>query len=221
MSRLLHPCPAFLMVVLLFTFLLSACGEQEAFQAYERGKHALVRNRLQDALSQFDKAIELDSTFAQAHLARGQVYWRQHQYEQALPSLSRAIELDPHLSWGYYLRGASLIGLERYEQSLADFEHFLASDKAEDDDRVRAHRWRGIALLNLERPHDAIAEFTACIRIQPDLAFHRKERAHIYEALGQLDKAIADYHAYMARTNPDTDDAQEVQQRLDSLRVLL
>lgn len=199
---------------------MSACGEQEAFQAYERGKHALVRNRLQDALSQFDRALELDSSFAKAYLARGQIYWRQQQHEQAIPDLSRAIELDPHLFWGYYLRGASRIALERYEQSLTDFDHFLAAEDVKEDDRVRAHRWRGIALLNLERPDEALVDFSACIRLQPDRAFHRKERAQIYEALGQTDDAIADYTAYLERASQTTDDARDVQQRLDSLRAV-
>ena len=220
MYRLLRLLPSCFVVVLLLALSVSACGEQEAFQAYEQGQHALARQRLQDARTHFDRALALDSSYAQAYLARGQISWEQQQYEQALPDLSRAIELDPHLVWAYYLRGASLMTLHQYEASLPDFERFLDSEQVEVPDRVRAHRWRGIALLNLERPDEALVDFSACITLQPDRAFNYKERAEIYEGMGQLAEAITDYAAYMARTDKDNEEALAVQHHLDSLRTV-
>jgi VWFA-related protein len=56
--------------------------------------------------------------------------------------------------------------------------------------------------------------------LQPDRAFNYKERAEIYEGMGQLAEAVTDYMAYMARTDQDTEEAQAIQHHLDSLRVL-
>lgn len=221
MRPLPHVLPFYLVLLFLSAFALSACGEQEAYQAYEQGQQALAQNDFQNARTHFDHALALDSSYARAYLGRGQLHWQQQQYEQALSDLNRAIELDPHLIWGYYLRGVNLMAVHRYKESLADFDQFIAAEELVVEDRVRAHRWRGIALLNLEQPEDALVEFSECIALQPIKAFHRKERARIYEGLGQIDAAIADYEAYLVRLDEDSEDAHVVQHRLDSLRVLL
>ena len=51
--------------------------------------------RYDEALADFNRAIELDPEDAWALAGRGETYWAMGRYDQALADYDRAIELDP------------------------------------------------------------------------------------------------------------------------------
>ncbi len=196
---------------------VAACGPDEAEVAYEEGAAAFAGGDLAAALEHFNRAIEDDPEHARAHLGRGMVRWQYNQHQEALPDLNMAIALQPDLTLAYFFRGASLIVLRRYEEGIADFDRATASDDLPLQDLVRAHRWRAIGLLNLEHYEEAARAFTQCIDLQPDEPFHRLERGRVYELLGQVEQARADYQKALALSNAEDGITKEVRQRLAAL----
>jgi len=86
----------------------------------------------QDAVGEFTQAIELNPTLAQAHFARGIMYWRElNDYERAIRDFTRALELNPRIADAYLNRGLSRVygRLGTREEAIADFERYLELGK--------------------------------------------------------------------------------------------
>ena len=52
-------------------------------------------DRYEEALADFNRAIDLDPSYAWALANRGETYRRMERYEEALADLTRAIDLNP------------------------------------------------------------------------------------------------------------------------------
>ncbi len=97
-----------------------------------RGNDTLSRAAYEDAIAELTHAIELDPDLAQAHNARGVIYWRElNDYPRAIRDFSRALELNPRIANAYLNRGLSRVfgHIGTAEESIADFERFLALSK--------------------------------------------------------------------------------------------
>ena len=69
------------------------------------------------AILDLNKAIELDSNYANAHVARGFAYNRKGEYDKAILDLNKAIELDPNHAIDYYSRGIAWLYLREWEEA--------------------------------------------------------------------------------------------------------
>lgn len=63
---------------------------------YYRGFTYLMQDKLANALSDLNIAIDLDPEFSCYYSARGMVYQRLHKYDKALADFNKAKELDPN-----------------------------------------------------------------------------------------------------------------------------
>jgi tetratricopeptide (TPR) repeat protein len=52
---------------------------------------------------------------------------------------------------------------------------------------------RGDILKQLGRPSEALVDYSAAIKMEPDNSYYRRSRAHILHRLGRYREAIADY----------------------------
>ena len=60
------------------------------------------------AISDYNKAIELDPEYAEAYTNRGVVYAKQGNFTQAMSDFTKAIELNPKLAEAYNNRGIDI-----------------------------------------------------------------------------------------------------------------
>ncbi len=60
-----------------------------------RGARSLAKGRYDQALADFDRAIELSPADARCFLGRGETYRKMERCDDALADFDRAIELDP------------------------------------------------------------------------------------------------------------------------------
>ena len=75
-----------------------------------------LRNR-QNAIPEFERALALDNSSAQAHLELGRAYVQLEEFGKARPHLEKAIELEPDYYEAYYLLGRLLHKIGDEEQS--------------------------------------------------------------------------------------------------------
>ncbi|MGK7907510.1 MAG: tetratricopeptide repeat protein, partial [Synechococcus sp.] len=61
--------------------------------------------RYEEALADYNRAIELNPDDAWAIGSRGQAYRAMERYDEALEDFTRALELDPSLDWVIDERG--------------------------------------------------------------------------------------------------------------------
>jgi tetratricopeptide (TPR) repeat protein len=108
-----------------------------------RGETYRQMERFEEALTDLNKAINLDDQHAWAIAFRGETYRQTERFEEALADFDKAIALDDQYAWAIACRGETYRQMERFEEALADFDKAIALDKEEE------WYWYGRALTHL------------------------------------------------------------------------
>ncbi|UCC43725.1 MAG: tetratricopeptide repeat protein [Candidatus Zixiibacteriota bacterium] len=87
---------------------------------------AMSKGQIEQAISDLDLALSLDSGNARAYLNRGIALVSSQQAELAIGNFDRALTLSPNDPAVYYYRGIAYSSLGRYEKALTDFDRALA-----------------------------------------------------------------------------------------------
>ena len=90
-----------------------------------RGYKEDVLGNFQEALANFNRAIEIDPNYANAYNNRGAIQGKLGNHEEAIADFSRAIELDPEFAEAYYGRGVELVELGSHGEAIADFNRAI------------------------------------------------------------------------------------------------
>ena len=128
----------------------------EAPQHLHAGIEADKRGQLDLAVSEFQKATQLDPTLAAAFLDLGQIYIEQRAYASAVPPLKRALALSPNIEGGHQLLGYALLAQGYAVEAIPHLE------KAKVEDAL------GIALLEAGRLPEAVATLQKALAKHPD-----------------------------------------------------
>ena len=97
------------------------------------GVSNLNLNKPAKALKDFNRAIEIDPTRANAYVGRGNTLSTLGRYKEALKDYDIAIEIDPELANAYVNRGSAYSHLGQYKKAIADYEKGLELDPKIDD----------------------------------------------------------------------------------------
>jgi tetratricopeptide (TPR) repeat protein len=176
----------------------------------------------QEAMKAFDKAIEIDPTYAKAYALRAAIYSEWRQYLKALRDSEQAIKLDPNLAWGFNCRGVAHTGLMNYQEAIQDFNkalelepkyvwpycnrswtHFMLKNyhKALEDANKAielapefsvAYFRRGMALASLNKFQDAIKDFDKAIELDPTFSWSFLHRGYVFLKLDKTEQALED-----------------------------
>ncbi len=124
------------------------------------------------------KAVELDDSSAEAHVALGAAYWFDWSWQQSLKETARAIELGPGDSETYQARAMLLVSLNRNREAIETEKKSL-----EVDPFARAY---GLAMIFrvARRFDDAIADAKQRLEYLPNDDGLYGELAAAYEAKG-------------------------------------
>jgi TolB-like protein/tRNA A-37 threonylcarbamoyl transferase component Bud32/Tfp pilus assembly protein PilF len=147
----------------------------DAYEAFSKGLlnlRAETQESLDRAIAFFERAIEIDSAYAHAHLNLGAALDLKGDFlglpelsERSLAAIDRAIALRPDWSEAWRCRGSTLITLSRADEAIAAFERALALNPTEPG----AHS--GIARVHFVLRGDFAA---AADRYERALALHPK-----------------------------------------------
>lgn len=112
--------------------------------------------------------------------------------DDARKDLTQALALDDKFAPARYLRGR--MSLEQGDQAglkaaFADFSLLVVDHKNAPDLRL----YRGIAASRLKQYDQAIADFDATLKLQPQSAVAMNERGDAFRALRDYDRALSDY----------------------------
>ena len=107
---------------------MSACGGSsglsEAQLAYKDGLDASIQGLISEAISHYDRAIQLDPDTAVYYRNRGVAYNKLGQHQNAITDYTKAIQLDAFIASAYANRGSAYETLGQY--SLADADETTA-----------------------------------------------------------------------------------------------
>ncbi|MEM9276152.1 MAG: tetratricopeptide repeat protein, partial [Cyanobacteria bacterium P01_F01_bin.143] len=126
-------------------------GFHEAW--YNRGIALKNLGRLEEALTSYEKALDIKPDKDEAWYNRGNALFNLGRLEEAIASYEKALDIKPDKDQAWNNRGIALFNLGRLEEAIASYEKALDIKP----DYHEAWNNRGIALKNLGRLEEAIA----------------------------------------------------------------
>jgi len=151
--------------------------------AYEKlGDH-------RQAISDYDRVIEIDPKYADAYSNRGITYDKLGNHRQAIEDFERAIEINPQYADAYSNRGAAYGVLGNYRQAISDYDRAIEFNP----EHAEAFNNRGVAYGKLGDQRQAISDYNRAIEFNPKYADAYDNRGAAYGELGNHRQAISDY----------------------------
>ena len=174
----------------------------QAYQEYLMGITAWEERTIegfQSAIQYFERAIELDSTYALAYAGLADVYlvrpWFSDQYSNreglalADSMAERAIALDPTLPHPHATLGLIHEWQFQWEASEREFLRALQLDPG----YATARHWYGLMLARVGRHDEAIAEARASLELDPLSPIINQDVGYVLRLAGDEDASIRQY----------------------------
>jgi tetratricopeptide (TPR) repeat protein len=129
-----------------------------------RGFCSEALGRVNEAVSDYEKAIELETKESIDLAYQGVVFRSQKQYSEALAAFDRSIELDDTYDLPWLQRGAVYYELGEYEKALDDYNQAAALNP----DRTLTYLYRAYAYYTLKDYDHAQEDFEMYLKLVPD-----------------------------------------------------
>jgi tetratricopeptide (TPR) repeat protein len=143
----------------------------------------------EDALRDFNRAIELDPNQAGYYNGRAMVYRHTENWVRAIEDYSRAIELEPDNAGHWVSRGDVFGTIGEYDRALDDISHGIDMNPNE----PYFYEARGWIHFNTGDPQVAAEDFSRAIELDPENPDFWRFRGRVHLNMGRLDDALADY----------------------------
>lgn len=122
------------------------------------------RGKLEQAIFQFHRALQINPNYAKAHNNLGTALAAQGKTGQALEQFAIALQLSPHYAAAHSNMGVALAGQERFDEAIAHFSEALRLKP----NYAKIHNNLGAALVHRGRLKQALGHFFSALRIKPD-----------------------------------------------------
>jgi serine/threonine protein kinase len=149
--------------------------------------------RYEEAITCFDKALEINPKFAFAWISKGYSLNSLGRYEEAINCHDKVLEKSPEFAVAWNNKGISLYCLGRNEGAITCFDKALEMNPAD----VMAWNNKGLSLRDLDRIEEAITCFDKALEMNPAdvMAWNNKglslrDLDRIEEAISCFDKAL-------------------------------
>ena len=151
--------------------------------------HAHISGSLTQALSEADRAIELDPKNGDAWRMRGDLTREAGgNLARAEADLTKAIALNPNDAEAYELRGVIYTNQRRTDRAIADYDRVIRLQPG----NTQAWSDRGVTRYIAGDYDKAIADSNEALRLDPTRDSTLANRAAAWKKLGKLDQALAD-----------------------------
>jgi tetratricopeptide (TPR) repeat protein len=163
--------------------------ESETVIHFFKGAVYHEKGQVDKAISEYNKAIEIDPTFVWAYVNRGNVYEDNSEYDQAISEYNKALKINSKLAAAYFNRGFVYDKKGEYDKAIADYNMAIKINPKLAD----AYHNRGVIYFWKGQFDQAISDYTKAIEINPRKAESYHSRGLAYSRKGQFDQAISDY----------------------------
>lgn len=97
-------------------------AENNAEPYYNRGLAYLRKSQYDEAITEFNKAIEINPRYSLAYNDRGYAYLNKRQYDRAISDFTKAIEIKPRYHKAYNNRAVSYYYKGEYDRAWEDVQ---------------------------------------------------------------------------------------------------
>lgn len=167
--------------------------------------HALFlqnQKRYKEALTLYEKIIQLKPGWDWPYNNRGLVYRNIGQYDNSISNYKKAIEINPMFAEAYNNRGVAYTKISLWDQAISDLTKALEINPWLSE----AYNNRGICYRNKGEYDSAISDYNKALEINPSNAGAYNNRGVTYFSQGKYNLAISDYEKAL-EINPSLTDA--------------
>ncbi len=159
------------------------------------------QGRLDDAIHEFQAALDTTPDIAEAHVGLGAAYAQQGRLNDAIREFQDALRINPNFAEAHYSLGAA------YHQQGCEDEAVQAYQAALriNPEHAMARCNLGVVYKQLGRLDEAIREFRVALRISPNDSVAHVNLGGAYMLQDRLDEAIREFQAALQL---DPDDAR-------------
>ena len=142
-----------------------------------------------EALQSYNKAISINSVYAEAFHNQGNTLKQLKRFDEALESYNNAISIKSDYADAFYSRGNTLKEMRRFDEALASYDAAISIKS----DYAGAFNDRGNLLLVLKRFDEALASYDKAISLKSTYAEAFNNRGVALQELQRFDEALASY----------------------------
>ena len=161
----------------------------DALDYLQRGIAKLSKKDLEGAISDCDKAVELNPKDGRAYFFRGEAKQSKNDLEGAIADYNKAIELNPKDDSAYLGRGLTKQAKNDLNGAIIDYDKAVELNTK----YTRTYFFRGEAKLAKKDLNGAIADYDKAVELNPKDANAYLNRGFAKLAKKDLEGAIVDY----------------------------
>lgn len=154
-----------------------------------RGQYLAKNGKYDQALADFEIALQVQPKDSFALINRGSIYLNQQNYPAAFADAESLIKTSPGMARGYYIRGVCEFQMNQPGPALTDLEHAVELDPNMDD----AWSYKGVVNYNYRHDYQvAFDDFSRAIAINAKVGSYYKNRARCNIKFGKKSEALND-----------------------------
>ncbi len=154
----------------------------------KKGIAAAQQGNYQEALADFDNAVNEDPENANFRYYRAETYLNLQQYDKAWEDIHTIERYDPNLKNFHSLKGRYHNAVKQYNDA---YHEFRLAIEADPDDAV-AWDAKGAACMNTMRLKEAMEAFDKALELEPEMASAYYNRGLLFANNGEFQKAVDD-----------------------------
>jgi tetratricopeptide (TPR) repeat protein len=164
---------------------IATTNPRDADAHYQLGLVYQKRRQYSEAISRFQKAIEIDPTESDAQFQLGRIAREQGRFDDAIRYLKTAAGLNDKLASSEVWRelGAAYLGTSRFEEAVAALEKYTQRRSYDPEGLY----WYGKALAGLGRNAEAREAFGQCVEAVDTMPKHRRAEVRKWKGLAKTE----------------------------------
>lgn len=174
----------------------------DAEEAYDQGLALQQLGRHEEALANFDRALQIKPNYVEALGKRSITLRLLKRCDEAIACIDSALSLDPGYIPVMNNRGNILQDLGQFNNALIWYDRALELKP----DYADAWYNRGLALLEIDRFDDALNSFDRALQCKPDNVDALTNKGLALRSLNRIEEALSCFEQAL-RINPDHPDA--------------
>ena len=147
------------------------------------------KDKMDDAIAGFSKAIELNPELTLAYYYRGRAYSKKGEINRSIENYTKAIQLNPNDADIYYHRGIAYTDKGDLDRAIADYSTAIELNP----EFTLAYYCRGIAYRATGEIDNTIADYNKAVELGANSAAIYGSRGNAYHDKGDYERAIKDY----------------------------
>ncbi|HEV3469011.1 MAG TPA: tetratricopeptide repeat protein [Pyrinomonadaceae bacterium] len=179
----------------------------EAAREFRQGEAALAgggKEKIEEAVLHFEKAVALHPNFTQAHLSLGAAYMDLQQWEKAEQALRRTLALDPKAANAHFALGEMFLRQKKFDEAERSLQEGLKLEMRSWQGHLALARvyWLKAAALTDEaqaRPPLALAyqEANEALKLKPELAEAHLLKGNLLLRARRAGDALKEFKEYL------------------------